>query len=129
MSQGQVPDLDYEEPENAKERDARIRRAARHYYSEYGRSSLFKAAIPDQAMSIEDIEAKRQRFEPDMRPYGVQNKDELLFDNSGYPLGTGDMNPDLFDKLSGMAQEGGFKSLDLESLEQFAGIGEMFKKK
>jgi len=128
IAEGIVPDLDYDEPENAKLRDERIRKMARRYYSEYGRSSLFKAPAPEDSLSIEDIESKREGWGPDMRQYGVPDEADIMFDRSGYPLGSGDLNPEAFDKLTEMARDGGFKSLDLDTIEQFIDVGKMFKK-
>lgn len=152
IAQGVEPDLDYEEPENSKERDRKIREDARRHYAEHGRDRLYRAPVPDQSLSIEDIERRREGMmaqesiesierrrasrPPDMRAYGAQEKDQLLFDDMGYPIETSDMSPALFDHLGNVgsrraSQRAGDDDapFSFHRMDEFARVGEEVSKK
>lgn len=128
IAEGQVPDLDYMEPENAKARDKRIREAAREHYAKHGYSSVYKAPTPDMPLSLEEIDRKRQGIKPDMSRYGLKDEGDLVFDDNGYPVGTASMTPETFDRIGNLDTEG-FRKLDADTLRQFAEIGEAWGKK
>lgn len=66
VAKGEIPDLDQDEPENAKIRDAKIREASQRYYELTG-ERVYIAPPPDSA---EQFERDREMTAPDMEQVG-----------------------------------------------------------
>lgn len=141
IAQGQVPDLDIGEAENARARDEKIRKKAREHYRNYGRESLYKAPEPEDqiekfyaqqngrfnaiaidpeiAREIEEMAQSGKRFE------------SISFGEDGVPLGDfgerAAVSPSDFDRWvnSGDSEEE-FTEFDKKNL--FSSFGEKVKK-
>ena len=124
ISEGRVPDLNYKEPENAKQRDKKIREAARRHYAVHGYSIPYKPPAPDEMESIQALEDGN--VSSTLQRFMNQGKSDLEFDTQGYPLQPSQMSPEMFDQIGNANAEE--LEFNFERLQQFADIGEEYEK-